>query len=160
VTNSDPTSEIVVGYELSRSAPLEEGPEMNRALPGLYVVVSRRRNPGPRAANVAACSSQGRALAPRCRAGLSGEKSKVCPTAKFAFDGQLSMPLSPPAGGEGRVRGADEGVCGAAHLTLPGERAGAPPSPPEGRRGATSGCAIQHAYNRLRFPGQPWAFAG
>jgi len=34
------------------------------------------------------------------------------------------------------VRGADEQVCGGAHLTLPllGQRA--PPSPPEGRRGA------------------------
>ena len=63
VTNSDAASEIVVGYELSRSAaPLEDGPEMNRALPGLYVVISRRRNRGPRAAK-AARSSQARAAA-------------------------------------------------------------------------------------------------
>src|SRR6266700_563084 len=42
-------------------------------------------------------------------------------------------------GGEGRVRGADEPVCGAAHLTLPGTVAPGPlPLPPEGRRGAFS----------------------
>jgi hypothetical protein len=35
------------------------------------------------------------------------------------------------------VRGADEAVCGAAHLTLPGAIAPGPfPLPPEGRRGA------------------------
>ena len=33
-------------------------------------------------------------------------------------------------GGEGRVRGADDAVRGAAHLTLPTLRDRAPPSPP------------------------------
>src|SRR5205807_2065766 len=40
-------------------------------------------------------------------------------------------------GGEGRVRGADQAVCGAAHLTLPDAVAPGPlPLPPVGRRGA------------------------
>src|SRR5207245_630827 len=42
-------------------------------------------------------------------------------------------------GGEGRVRGADEPVRGAAHLTLPSLRGGPLPLPPEGRRGAGPG---------------------
>ena len=42
-------------------------------------------------------------------------------------------PLPPPAGGEGRVRGAAGPVRGAAHLTLP--LRGPLPLPPEGRRG-------------------------
>src|SRR5215472_33756 len=40
-------------------------------------------------------------------------------------------------GGEGRVGGVDQVVCGAAHLTLPGARVPGPlPLPPEGWRGA------------------------
>jgi hypothetical protein len=52
-------------------------------------------------------------------------------------------------GGEGKVRGADEPVRGAAHLTLPPPRIksvgrrltrdGSLPLPPEGRRGARLG---------------------
>ena len=49
------------------------------------------------------------------------------PTASF-------LTLSPRRpGGEGRVRGADEAVCGAAHLSLPGAIAPGPlPLPPKG----------------------------
>ncbi len=52
---------------------------------------------------------------------------------------RLNQPftLSPRRpGGEGRVRGADVLVRGAAHLTLPTLRVGPLPLPPEGRRGA------------------------
>jgi CelD/BcsL family acetyltransferase involved in cellulose biosynthesis len=51
---------------------------------------------------------------------------------------QLFSSLSPRRpGGEGRVRGAVDSVCGAAHLTLPGADAPGPlPLPPEGWRGA------------------------
>src|SRR5438874_324897 len=49
-----------------------------------------------------------------------------------------SFTLSPRRPGEeGRVRGADQAVCGAAHLTLPDAVAPGPlPLPPVGRRGA------------------------
>jgi hypothetical protein len=39
-------------------------------------------------------------------------------------------PLPPPAGGEGRVRGAEVPGCGAAHLTFPTLRVGPLPLPP------------------------------
>jgi hypothetical protein len=32
---------------------------------------------------------------------------------------ELFIPLLPPAGGKAKVRGADDAVCGAAHITLP-----------------------------------------
>ena len=64
----------------------------------------------------------------------------------------LSSPPAGRGGGEGRVRGADGRICGAAHLTFPGpswaEGSLAPgplPLPPEGRRGAlprTPSCRI------------------
>ena len=41
-------------------------------------------------------------------------------------------------GGEGRVRGADEPVCGAAHLTLPTLRLGPSLSPLKGGEGLVS----------------------
>src|SRR6202011_2591218 len=47
-------------------------------------------------------------------------------------------PLPPLAGGEGRVRGADEPVCGAAHLTLPTLRFGPLPPPLKGGEGLVS----------------------
>ena len=51
---------------------------------------------------------------------------------------RASITLSPrPSGGEGKVRGADVPVCGAAHLTLPLLRDGPFPLPPEGWRGAS-----------------------
>jgi hypothetical protein len=72
----------------------------------------------------------------RFRAGMSGEKSRVHPAAKFTSDRQLFNPLPPPAGGEGRVRGADEAVCGVTHLTLPGAVAPRPlPLPLNGGEG-------------------------
>jgi len=52
-----------------------------------------------------------------------------------------TRPLSPRSiqpGGEGRVRGADEPVCGAAHLTLPTLRLGPSLSPLKGGEGLVS----------------------
>jgi len=49
---------------------------------------------------------------------------------------EAPLPLSPRRpGGEGRVRGADEAVRGAAHLTLPPLRDGSLPLPPGGGEG-------------------------
>src|SRR6266851_1713264 len=50
--------------------------------------------------------------------------------------GGLNIILSPRwPGGEGRVRGAGEPVCGAAHLTLPSLREGPLPLPLKGGEG-------------------------
>jgi hypothetical protein len=46
--------------------------------------------------------------------------------------------LHPLPGGEGRVRGADEPVCGAAHLTLPTRGLGPSLSPLKGGEGLVS----------------------
>ena len=61
---------------------------------------------------------------------LSGESvttgcSKIC-RGSVALTTRPFTPLPPLAGGEGRVMGADEPVCGAAHLTLPNLRCGVP----------------------------------
>jgi len=49
------------------------------------------------------------------------------------------LALSPRwPGGEGKVRGADKGESGAAHLTLPSVGDGPLPLPPEGRRAASA----------------------
>ena len=100
-------------------------------------------------------------VAPAEAQGCSGKNRRFIlppnlpPAASF-----LSLSPRRP-GGEGRVRGAEEAVCGAAHLTLPGAIAPGPlPLPPKGRRGATFGCVIQHVYIRFRFPGQPCAEVG
>ena len=69
----------------------------------------------------------------RGQAGLSGESWGTTVAAEFC---SLFYPLPPPAGGERRVRGADEPVCGAAHLTLPDAGAPRPLPLPEGRRGS------------------------
>ncbi len=58
---------------------------------------------------------------------------------KCDFDDAPFTPLPPPAGGEGRVRGADEPVRGAAHLTLPSLREGPLPLPPKGGEGPVPG---------------------
>ena len=74
-------------------------------------------------------------------------------------------------GGEGRVRGADGRICGAAHLTFPGAVAPGPlPLPPEGRRGAFPRnpsrrilrfrLSWRRCCNRIRFPGRPCRFGG
>ena len=84
-----------------------------------------------------------------CRegAGLSGEISRTTPQSwreRFPVS-DAPLPSPPPAGGEGRVRGADEQVRGSAHLTLP--LRGPLPLPPEGRRGALAagiGCRDNH----------------
>jgi UDP-N-acetylmuramate dehydrogenase len=47
-------------------------------------------------------------------------------------------------GGAGRVRGADEAVSSAAHLTLPALRAGPLPLPAKGRREAFAGARVSH----------------
>src|SRR5215467_563698 len=54
------------------------------------------------------------------------------------IEDRLFVSLSPRRpGGEGRVRGADVAVCGAAHLTfLAADAPGPLPLPPKGRRGA------------------------
>src|SRR6266851_8900212 len=57
-----------------------------------------------------------------------------------AESGGLNIILSPRwPGGEGRVRGADEPVRGAAHLTLPSLREGPLPLPPKGGEGPVPG---------------------
>jgi hypothetical protein len=53
------------------------------------------------------------------------------------------FPLPPPAGGRGQGEGADEAVCGAAHLTLPGAVAPRPlPLPLKGGEGLFSPTAL------------------
>jgi hypothetical protein len=100
-------------------------------------------------------------VAPAEAQGCSGKNRRFIlpPNLPLAASFLSLSPRRP--GGEGRVRGADEAVCGAAHLTLPGAIApGRLPLAPKGRRGATSGRVIQHVYNRFRFPGQPCAEVG
>ena len=63
------------------------------------------------------------------------------------------------------MRGADEAVCGAAHLTLPDAIAPGPlPLPPKGRRGAVSGelAIAQYSTRAIGFgsPDSPVAKAG
>jgi hypothetical protein len=109
----------------SRPAPGWRSSAAVRAAPRNWTTASKAGVQGDR-------PSPGR-LDSRFRAGLSGENWTVVappnlhPTASF-------LTLSPRRpGGEGRVRGADEAVCGAAHLTLPGAIAPGPlPLPPKG----------------------------
>src|SRR6266446_946777 len=76
--------------------------------------------------------SLGALPSPAC-AGLSGENLSEGFPAKFGSnDADFTLAPRRP-GGEGRVRGADVPVRGAAHLTLP--LRGPLPLPPEGRRG-------------------------
>jgi hypothetical protein len=62
-------------------------------------------------------------------------------------------PLPPPAGGEGRVRGADVLRCGATHLTLPRLRRGPLPLPPKGaERGFLAGfLSVTHCTYTVHF---------
>ena len=87
---------------------------------------------------------------------LSGESvttgcSKIC-RRSVALTTRPFTPLPPLAGGEGRVRGADEPVCGAAHLTLPTLRLGPSLSPLKGGEGLVSaGIIFVDASRAIKF---------
>ncbi len=113
--------------------------------------------------------SQGQDLDPRFR--RASGKVGYSFAAKWALEDPLFSPLPAGRGERARVRGAEGRICGAAHLTFPGRcRAWAPPSPPEGRRGAFPRnpsrrilrfrLSWRRCCNRIRFPGQPCAKAG
>src|SRR6266478_4520730 len=77
---------------------------------------------------------------PEPASGLNGGRLRDSPRERLpvefaSTDAHFTLAPRRP-GGKGRVRGADEPVCGAAHLTLPSLRDGPLPLPPEGRRGA------------------------
>ena len=87
------------------------------------------------------CSTRSRRITlPRSRrsAGEGLRRTQLkAPLTHRGREGTEPPPIPSPAsgrwpGGEGRVRGADEPVCGAAHLTLPTPAVGPLPLPPEG----------------------------
>jgi len=81
------------------------------------------------------------AVAPRARGSLLWTTGTSCVSANLSTMSPNTCPPSPQPlqpGGEGRVRGADEPVCGAAHLTLPTLRLGPSLSPLKGGEGLVS----------------------